>query len=623
MYLKSLELSGFKSIAKKTTLEFKAPITAVVGPNGSGKSNIAEAFRFVLGEQSIKSMRGKRTEDLIWNGGGDAARANRASVKVVFDNHKRMLNVDFDEVSIERVIYRDSSSEYSINGTQVRLKDIIELLLGAHIGSSGHHIISQGEADKILNANSRERRDMLEDALGLKIYQYKREESERKLDKTSENMNHVESLRREIAPHLKFLKKQVEKIERTLELKEELRKLSNEYFKREDIYISHHKILFNEETKKPNEELRRLHSELAKAKETLERSANHDAKSSGAIILEADLSAVRLDKDKLVRELGRIEGAIGSEERIVHREEDAVNREGNQPVPIKEIESTAEIIEKKMREMENRYDESSVITFFAFVRRTFAELIGKHKNGGDSSGSKQSRIEIARLKKERDEMETKLRICHEREAQLRKTHMVMQDLIEREKDSSRATERDMFRIMTDENNVRVLLASLKTKEEKLALIEEDFKRALHEAVPLVGREVYNFGGFEIVNATGAPISAAEIGAEDRHAQEDRRRLIEKMKIRIEDAGAGGGGEGLKEYKETAGRDAFLERELLDMSQSATTLKNLISELEEKLNNEFRDGVSKINDQFQHFFSLMFGGGNARLEVVREVKKKKR
>ncbi|TAK57694.1 chromosome segregation protein SMC, partial [Patescibacteria group bacterium] len=222
MYLKSLEIAGFKSFAKKSTLDFTSSISGIVGPNGSGKSNVAEGFRFVLGEQSIKSLRGKRGEDLIFNGGGDLGRQNRASVKVVFDNTKRVLNVDFDEVTIERVVHRDSSNEYRINGSQVRLKDIIELLAGAHIGASGHHIISQGEADKILNANLRERREMIEDALGLKVYQYKKQESQKKLEKTDENIKSVESLRREIAPHLKFLKKQVEKIEKTFEMKKSL-----------------------------------------------------------------------------------------------------------------------------------------------------------------------------------------------------------------------------------------------------------------------------------------------------------------------------------------------------------------------------------------------------------------
>src|SRR3989344_4454986 len=127
MYLKSLEISGFKSFAKKSSLDFKTAVTAIVGPNGSGKSNVAEAFRFVLGEQSLKSMRGKRGEDLIFNGTSKVARQQRAAVKITFDNSRRVLPIDFDEVVIERIVHRDSVNEYFVNGTHVRLKDIIEL----------------------------------------------------------------------------------------------------------------------------------------------------------------------------------------------------------------------------------------------------------------------------------------------------------------------------------------------------------------------------------------------------------------------------------------------------------------------------------------------------------------
>jgi chromosome segregation protein len=172
--LKSLEISGFKSFAKKTELHFKSRVTAIVGPNGSGKSNVAEAFRFALGEQSIKSLRGKRGEDLIWNGSSEIGRANRASVKVILDNPDNALG-GFEEAIIERVVNRDGGNEYYLNGSQVRLKDVIELLSQAHIGASGHHIISQGEADRILSANMKEKKEIIEDALGLKIYQYKRE----------------------------------------------------------------------------------------------------------------------------------------------------------------------------------------------------------------------------------------------------------------------------------------------------------------------------------------------------------------------------------------------------------------------------------------------------------------
>ena len=237
MYLKSIELSGFKSFAKKNSFEFDSSVSAIVGPNGSGKSNVAEAFRFVLGEQSIKSMRGKRGEDLIWNGSTNEPRSNKASVKVVFDNSKKIFSIDFPEVIIERRVYRDGLNEYLINGSLVRLKDVLELLAGAHIGASGHHIISQGEADKILSANQKDRKSMVEDALGLKLYQYKHQESGRKLKKTFENIVQVEALRKEIAPHLKFLSKQVEKIEKTESMRNELLSLAQEYFKRRHLYI--------------------------------------------------------------------------------------------------------------------------------------------------------------------------------------------------------------------------------------------------------------------------------------------------------------------------------------------------------------------------------------------------
>ena len=222
MYLKHLTISGFKSFAKKSELEFSAPITSIVGPNGSGKSNVAESFRFVLGEQSIKSMRGKKGEDLIFNGSDSISRGNRAAVSITLDNTKRVFPLDFDEITLERTVHRDGQNEYQINKSKVRLKDVQELLSAANIGSTGHHIISQGEADRILSASPKERREMIEDALGLKVFQYKKVEAEKKLKKTRGNIEKVQSLRREVAPHLKFLARQVKKIERSMQLKSEL-----------------------------------------------------------------------------------------------------------------------------------------------------------------------------------------------------------------------------------------------------------------------------------------------------------------------------------------------------------------------------------------------------------------
>src|SRR3989338_7973295 len=140
MRLKSLELSGFKSFAKKTSFLFDAPVTSIVGPNGSGKSNVAEAFRWVLGERSMKSLRGTRGEDLIFNGSGQVTRQNRASVNLVFDNHDRKFNLDFDEVAIGREVHRDGTNVYTLNSSQVRHRDVVELLAAVSLGSSDHYI---------------------------------------------------------------------------------------------------------------------------------------------------------------------------------------------------------------------------------------------------------------------------------------------------------------------------------------------------------------------------------------------------------------------------------------------------------------------------------------------------
>lgn len=617
MYLKSLELAGFKSFAKKTELLFSTPVTAIVGPNGSGKSNIAEAFRFVLGEQSIKSMRGKRTEDLIFNGSKEVGRLNRASVKVVFDNRTKLLNLDFDEVAIERVIYRDSSSEYRINGSQVRLRDVIELLSSAHIGASGHHIISQGEADKILNASPSLRREMIEDALGLKVYQYKKEESGRKLEKTEENIRSVGSLRREIAPHLAFLKKQVEKIERTAELKNELSRLAREYLKREDIYLAHGLEAIERERKGPKEELARLERELAEAKDVLARSENRDAKSGELLDLEGKLSAVRESKDALSRELGRIEGAIGSEERAKERAE---KREGSLPgasVPLAEVESVSAETEKKFAESGPESSAEFWKQAFESVKRSLFSLVARYRVKESAAAGEEFAAALGRLKKEKEEVEGKLRGAVSEEAKLNRSYADLKAGIEKEKDSGREAERAVFRIMASGNEVRTALQALAAREEKIAFLRDEFKRELGEAAVLIGREVAAYGSFQVAGEGGEPLSAEAVLAEDRGAQEERKRKIARLKVRIEDAGAGGGEEVMKEYQETAAREEFLAREIADLEKSAASLRELIAELESRLDSEFRAGVERINGEFGKFFGLMFGGGSAALVVARE------
>ncbi len=596
MYLKSLEISGFKSFAKKVTLTFNSPISAIVGPNGSGKSNVAEGFRFVLGEQSIKAMRGKRGEDLIFNGGGEGARVNRASIKVIFDNSKKIFNIDFNEISIERVVHRDNSNEYFINGSSARLKDIAELLSNAHIGASGHHIISQGEADRILNANIRERREMIEDALGLKTYQYKKIESQRKLEKTEENMKSVESLRREIAPHLKFLKKQVEKVEKVEELREDLKVLYQVYLKREETYIKTEKSRIDLEKGPLKKESLQLDIEIASARKILENSKDRDVKSNELIEIESALHKIRIEKDTIMRELGKIEGEISAGRRTISKEKEKQTRDEFKTVYLRDVEEVARKVD-----LLQTIDE---------IKKLLFGFISSHKNKVDSSLISETENDLNTLNLKKSDFEKSIKFFDENEGSYVLKYNVVREKIELEKDSNRDAEKNVFRIIARQNEVQGILNGIKTTEDKLIFEENAFKREMQEAYSIVGREAVDYADL-IVNE------------EPRTAQFERIKVIEKIKTRIEDSGAGNSIDILKEYKEVEERDIFLGKELSDLEGSKTNLHGLIADLDARIDIEFKEGILKINAQFQNYFSLMFDGGTANLSVIREKKRRRK
>lgn len=600
MYLKSIELSGFKSFAKKSELEFNTPIASIVGPNGSGKSNIAEAFRFVLGEQSFKSMRGKRGEDLIWGGSEQTPRANRASVRVTFDNTARLFDVDFDEIVIERVVHRDGINQYMINGSTVRLKDIAELLASANIGSTGHHIISQGEADRILSANSKERREVIEDALGLKVFQYKKKESERKLQHTHENIANVISLRKEIAPHLRFLKRQVEKIEKSKQLRDQLKDLLREYLKRESQYLERRKEGIKKRRTEPQARLSALESALSSARTTLEKSAGSDTKSQEILSVERELSSLRSNKDELSRTLGRLEGQITFAEKHEAKTPDAV-------VSFADIKKFEGEVSAELERVEQAESLSLVKEGILRIRTLFASFLNERT---EQSSAEDSGEELQEMKAEKRLVETKLAEVSKKEEQLAGEYKHLQDDIEATKDESRDAEREVFRITAEKNEVESTLRDCARDEESCTHLEAEFKRDVEEGAVLVGREVLQYESFALEDST--------ILTEERRVQEGRKKEVERIKIRLEESGGGSGEEILKEYEEATERDDFLGREITDLEHSAETLDSLIGEMDQKLAIRFKDGMQKINKEFQHFFALLFGGGTATLMVTKAV-----
>ena len=225
MYLKRLEMQGFKSFADKTILEFMPGITSVIGPNGSGKSNISDAIRWILGEQSMKSLRSGKSSDVIFAGTQNRKSLGFAEASLVFDNSDGVLPIEYSEVTVTRKIYRSGETSYYINKVQCRLKDILELFMDTGIGKDGYSIIGQGKIDEILSNKSEDRRNVFEEAAGIVKFKTRKEESEKKLEHTKLNLLRINDILTEIENNLEPLKEQSDKAKKFLEIKQELKNI--------------------------------------------------------------------------------------------------------------------------------------------------------------------------------------------------------------------------------------------------------------------------------------------------------------------------------------------------------------------------------------------------------------
>lgn len=612
MMLRNIELNGFKSFGKKSTVNFTTPITSIVGPNGSGKSNIVEAVRFVLGEQSMKSLRGKGGVDLIFKGSKRMVKSNRASVSIVFDNSKKKFNftnsglgvsLDYDEITITREVFTDGVNKYSINGSDVRLKDIVDLLASVNIGSSGHHIISQGEADRVLNASSRDRRAMIEDALGLKIYQYRIKESERKLDKTNINMKEVQLLRREIAPHMNFLRKQVEKIEKAQSLRGELAVLFKDYLAREDFYI-------NKEQKRLNMMRLAIDERILVIDKRIAELPSSNAVESNASLEKARLSEnlrkVNSSLSDLARALGRLEGMIDGARDVVTQEADIKGA-----VPRYEWDNLINLCEEEINKMLESNDVSQVHHTLRALKERLKVLRDGETDNIEQNQKNDIKERINALESERENIQREIENLKKEESEIREKIKVCDEEDKQMSESLREGERIRYELMREKNEATSELHALKYEDEKLHQNKNIFETDMQEANALVGIEMVNIEN--TIDNLDVP----------RIEQEEARRKIERIKIRLEDAGVGSSSETLQEYKDITERDQFLAKELEDLAESVVSLKKIIVDLKDTLDTEFKTGVEKINKQFQEFFALMFGGGSAFLSIVLEHKKVRR
>ncbi|MDZ7798902.1 MAG: chromosome segregation SMC family protein [Patescibacteria group bacterium] len=270
MYLKKIEIQGFKSFARKSTLEFNPGITCVVGPNGSGKSNVADAVRWVMGEQSMKALRSKKSEDIIFAGSDKKTQLGSAEVSLYIDNQDGAMPIDYSEVVITRRVYRNGEGVYFINKNSVRLQDIQMLLARSNFGQRTYSVIAQGMIDSFIMASPKERKELFDEAAGVRQYQMKRDQSVLKLERTKENLGQVEVLLQEIAPRLRSLTRQVKRWERREEVEKKLREKQTHYYSYiyQDIYQKHQDSF--QEFKKFEEKRNMIQKEIDNLQKNLE-----------------------------------------------------------------------------------------------------------------------------------------------------------------------------------------------------------------------------------------------------------------------------------------------------------------------------------------------------------------
>lgn len=318
MYLKRLEIHGFKSFAQKTTMEFSSGVIAIVGPNGSGKSNVADSLRWVLGEQSAKLIRGKKSDDVIFAGSDKKTRLGFAEVTATFDNSDHRIPIDASEVAIGRRIDRSGESEYLLNGNKVRLLDIVDLVLKSNIGTSRYTVIGQGTIDQMILQGPTEIKNLLDEASGVKSYYMKRDKTLRRLEQTANNLMRAEDLIAEIEPRLKSLRRQAKKMEARAEIEQELKIYQREFFGK--TYWALHGILdgifkqLQEVFAKKQVQEKKLLGFRRQAEELEGGSKEYGGQFE---VVQEELNKLQNEKNKLLEDLSLVRGKMQSQKTSV------------------------------------------------------------------------------------------------------------------------------------------------------------------------------------------------------------------------------------------------------------------------------------------------------------------
>ncbi|MFH0969263.1 MAG: AAA family ATPase [Patescibacteria group bacterium] len=612
MFLKKIEISGFKSFAQKTVLEFANgndtpddgkmfPITAVVGPNGSGKSNVADAIRWAMGEQSMKNLRGKKLEDIIFAGSGKKERLGRAWVSLHFDNHDKRIPLEFTEVVITRKLFRSGESEYLINGSKVRLLDVVDLLAKAGIGRESYCVINQGMSDSVLNATPSERRIVLEDAAGVKHFQIQKERAIRKLDLTRENLSRVGDLIKEIEPHLRMLKRQAEKAQKGKDVAEKLKEKQLKLysylwysFQEEKNNVLGEKNDYGAKMMNVQREIDKINDELNKYSKEVQSSEKQEVLekrkqefisrlnalekelviTEGRAVIEAERSKAQKIIESIPVDLEYVKEKLSK----IRKDQDKLTEFLKSAEKLEDLENIKKIAKDIGRELADLYEEAQkgeVIQENTEAERNNTETEKKIKGLGDNKTRLEK--EIGELKIEIGGIEKEIE--QEREAGKK----ARQKFFDLEKGISRKQE--------ELNKLKDQFNEYKIKQARIEVREEDLMSEIKQKIKLEPSEL---------KYDGSEVNKEEMGRE-----------IQRLKVQWEQIG-GIDPMIVDEYEETKKRFEFLNQESKDLEEAIKSCKEVIKEMDGKIKDVFEGAFKKINEEFSKYFKIIFGGGSAHL-----------
>ncbi|MDP3724906.1 MAG: AAA family ATPase, partial [Nanoarchaeota archaeon] len=535
MFLQKIEIQGFKSFASKTVFQFPAKIIGIVGPNGSGKSNIVDAFRWILGERAAKNLRGDSLGNLIFAGTPKRPAAGLARVAIHMAKSE-FLPGGMDEVVLERRVDRSGNSQFFLNSAEIRLKDLAPMLARARLGTRGMTIINQGESDVFVKSSAQERRLMMEEILGLKEFRLKKSEAERKLESTKINMDKVAAMTEEIAPHLRFLKKQKERWEKRVEVERELGTLAKTHFGRE----------FGE-IRKQIEEREKSIAPLEKTKK--EREKNVEALKEKLRVLESKTREEKGGKkgeelDLLLKQKSDIERVIVRIETRMELEKEAAREH---KVSAEEFTGYAEHLRKEFDEAERLLSLAEIKNKIKEWRNALERLFKIKKEE-----RKETPVSTAKLQQDLASVQNQIQESRRRE----------EEFVETQKSATR--------------EFRVFLDSIEKERDEMMKIERRIQeeKLWHERLQMKAEELQR--GWASLGKSGGDLEKAikEAPKEKPEGAENVERKIGALREELSTIGEIDT-ELIKEAEETEERYEFLNKEHADLENAVRDLVVMI------------------------------------------------